>query len=417
MCKLILEEGSISKCLEMRNKRGLTPLGEALAGNHVEAMEVFIQQGAMADVLAQGFNLVHLSCGIGLTEPLVSLFDSKRSKANGSALKLVNHLSGNKDAICPLHAAVLSLSVGCIKLLLKNGADAGAVSSSGQTPLDLLNWNSAKKGTEKDEEVEEIKSLLVSAMSKRPKNEAQKSKHQQPVKIVEPAALTFESLPRLDQIKRVEALSHQLDISSLNHLNETARKALLEISRVSKVLDSMKAIAAFRKDTDYQKDVQSDHVKKAMMDIQQTNDMSKYRDDSAVLQVCSKLNKLQALLRSLGCLPPNVSILQETLAAKEGPNSIEETDKRISALELTRDSLIVRCVVEMGGRSKDDCSVPPKGPPLIPKPDPEDKASVPSSDNKWLHRIGRDVGIQIMIATLMAVFALLWIRAAANNAV
>ena len=430
VCQLLLDEGS-SKCKEMRNKRGLTPLGEALVGNHLEAMEVLIDRGSNVEFEAHGFNLLHLACGLGLPDPLGAVFDPKRSKEKkaGSTLgvKLINSISSNKEAISPLHAAVMSVSVDCVDLLLKNGADSGSLNSLNQTPLDLLNWNAVKRGSSQDEDVEEIKSLLVTAMNKRPKNQAQKAKPQVPipVKKEEPSAQSFESLVRLDQIKKVEALSNHPDISSLSHLQESARKALLEINRISKLLESIRAIAALRKDADYQKEVISNHVREAMLEIQQTNDLSKYRDDAAVLSVCSKLNKLQALLRSNGSsLPPNVSILQETLVTKEGPNSIEETNKRINTLESTREALIDRCIVAMGGRSKEDYEKDFSSAPSSRNANPdalgdqehhrEDKKDK-EAGLPWLQRTGRDIIIQIALASIMAVFALIWVKFSAKT--
>jgi ankyrin repeat protein len=420
ICQLLLLEGK-SKSIEMRNKRGLTTLGEAVLGNHVEAIEALMDRGCKVGVEAKGFNLLHLAAILGFHEPIHVLLDPKRSKQQIGGGDLVNGLSSNKEAISPLHAAIMSLSVDCVEILLKNGADPGSLSSSGQTPLDLLNWNAVKRGMEKDEDIQEIRALLTSALSKRPKKQAQ-APRPVPTRAEEPA-LSFEALPRHDQIKKVEAWSHHPDISSLSHLNESTKKALMEVSRVSKLLESLRAVAALRSDAEYQKDVLSEHVKHAMMDIQQTNDMAKYRDDRAVMQVCSKLNKVQALLRTNGSLPPNVSILQETLVANEGPNSLAETNKRIQTLESMLETITDHCISAMGGKTREEhdketAQTQVKSeplPPLLSSPDkPVDhqgtKEAVDLSMSTWTQRLGKDLLIQITVASLMMLFAFLWIR-------
>ena len=119
------------------NKRGLTPLGEAVAAGHAECAAALKASGADVRHRPSGFTLLHVAAGLGQEATLQWLLEWGADVDDAA----------NAEGYSPLHSAALGGSAACVRLLLEAGAKPDATGADGATPAALVNQR-AKGGKE-----------------------------------------------------------------------------------------------------------------------------------------------------------------------------------------------------------------------------------------------------------------------------
>jgi len=123
--------------LKVVNKRGLTPLGDAVAAGHAECAAALVAAGADESHRRGGFSLLHVAAGVGKEGTLMWLLD-RGADVNDAA---------NAEGYTPLHSAALSSDIACVRALVEAGGKLDAVGADGATPAALVNQK-AKGGKE-----------------------------------------------------------------------------------------------------------------------------------------------------------------------------------------------------------------------------------------------------------------------------
>ena len=114
--------------LRDRNKRGLTPLAEAVLAGARDAAAALVAAGAsLADAQCRGWPLLSVSAAAG----------------NADAVKWVLAARGDacapgRGGVTPLHAAASAACAPAIHALLQAGAEVDAVDDDGRAPVDVL---------------------------------------------------------------------------------------------------------------------------------------------------------------------------------------------------------------------------------------------------------------------------------------
>ena len=123
--------------LKVVNKRGLTPLGEAVAAGHAECAAALVAAGADESHRPGGFSLLHVAAGVGKEATLMWLLD-RGADVNDAA---------NTEGYTPLHSTALGGDAACVRALVEAGGKLDAVGVDGATPAALVNQK-AKGGKE-----------------------------------------------------------------------------------------------------------------------------------------------------------------------------------------------------------------------------------------------------------------------------
>ena len=123
--------------LKVVNKRGLTPLGEAVAAGHAECAAALVAAGADESHRPGGFSLLHVAAGVGREATLMWLLD-RGADVNDAA---------SAEGYTPLHSAALGGDAACVQALVEAGGKLDAVGADGATPAALVNQK-AKGGKE-----------------------------------------------------------------------------------------------------------------------------------------------------------------------------------------------------------------------------------------------------------------------------
>ena len=154
-CLELLEQGASPHA---RNSKGLTPIGEAVVGGHLDTVSS-IGDWDSACLLdrPKSFSLLHLACG-----------QSRHNIASYLVTKVPNLLNDthNPQRLSPLHSSVMVRSLPCVEALIGARCQPNLQDGSGRTPLDLIDEEpcvSSQEVAERNLEEEEarIKDMLI----------------------------------------------------------------------------------------------------------------------------------------------------------------------------------------------------------------------------------------------------------------
>ncbi|KAK9901337.1 hypothetical protein WJX75_007413 [Coccomyxa subellipsoidea] len=268
-------------CIADRNKRGLTPLGEAVASDRAGIAKALVTKGG-ADVLdhPKGWSLLHLAAAMG--------HDS-----------CVNYLLGcnvpvddvdNPEALSPLHCAALSDSVPCAKLLLAAKADPALSASDGRLAHD--------SATEKSEA---LRKLLKTSCAAKPAKNASVAPSE---KELTPAE-AFAALSTAEQAARVHRWAEIEDDAKLDKavagLPQEVKKQVSELRTTAQILKIQRAINDLHDDEDFQQDASQARMPEVVNDVRlNAAAIQKYEDDATVMHVLNKLRRFQMVIGANG---------------------------------------------------------------------------------------------------------------------
>ncbi|KIZ01849.1 hypothetical protein MNEG_6110 [Monoraphidium neglectum] len=326
----------------LANKRGLTALGEAVAGGHLDVTRHLVAAGADVHAGAGGgYNLLHVAAGLGHAGCLKLLIDSGLSPAAAGGG------SGGGDGASPLHAAALAGSVECAEALLARGADPLAASADGRLASQVVEASTPLVA-------ETLKALLQKAEAKARKGGGgAKAAAVAPPPPPEQAAAApeeeaggggdaaaayarvFGRLAAQEQERRIDGFARMAagEVAGLDFLKQDVKEAVAQVRRAQQLLACFRAVAAIHRDERFQEDAADPRVQRAIEEIKETGAIDKYATDGQVASVMGKLRKLQAVLRDNGAVRVG---MDELLPQKGGP-SLQEMmaadAARISELE------------------------------------------------------------------------------------
>eukprot|EP00879_Flechtneria_rotunda_P015925 GHRR01016654.1.p1 GENE.GHRR01016654.1~~GHRR01016654.1.p1 ORF type:complete len:602 (+),score=264.49 GHRR01016654.1:428-2233(+) len=295
------------------NKRGLSPLGEAVAVGDIAIALTLINAGAEVQWRAAGYTLLHVAAGLSKSNTLDLLLKQPKG------LELINDTS-NSDGATPLHAAAMAGSARCVQLLLTHGADAGIAGTQGQQPWEVVQAATEELQQQLVQQLQQLAGTAVSSSNKHTSEAAasgtgkDKPQPAAAAKISAPAAaggsvspvaaysIEFASLSASDQGRKVETLARMTDteLSQLGFLTDQARVAIRQVRRAHQLLSCYRAIAALRSDESFQEDASEPRVQEALREMGLSNSFDKYVDDRQVMSVAAKLKKFHAVTREAG---------------------------------------------------------------------------------------------------------------------
>ena len=176
------------------NKRGLTPLGEAVAAGDADCAAALVAAGADLRHRPSGFSLLHVAAGLGQEATLKWLLE-RGADASDAA---------NAEGYSPLHSAALGGSAACARQLLEAGAKPDATGADGATPAALVDQKA--KGGKELREVLGGKAALKHTTGSAAGQPAASPKAVQRGSDVAPAAgpaVAFLAMSEPDQLRRV----------------------------------------------------------------------------------------------------------------------------------------------------------------------------------------------------------------------
>lgn len=194
------------------------------------------------------YTLLHVAAGLGQTRTLELLVDHL-----GSSSALIND-SSNDDGATPLHAAAMAGSTATVRLLLSKGANAGIAGADGTQAWELVPdadvapstaKQQQKQGSERQQELQELQSMLKEAARQAGRTEAPRSSKvtsrsevaagtaaaaaaQSPV---EAYSEQFRQLSPAEQMRKVEAFARlpASELKAVDHLSSAAKAAIVQV--------------------------------------------------------------------------------------------------------------------------------------------------------------------------------------------
>ncbi|EIE20348.1 hypothetical protein COCSUDRAFT_83548 [Coccomyxa subellipsoidea C-169] len=268
-------------CIADRNKRGLTPLGEAVAAGRADIAKSLVTKGG-ADVLdrPKGWSLLHLAAAMGHDSCVTYLL---------SCNVPVNDVD-NPEALSPLHCAALADSVPCAKLLLGAKADPALAASDGRLAFDCA-----------PEKSEALRKLLKTSAASKP---AKASSSVQTEKELTPVE-AFAALSAAEQAARVHRWADIEDDTKLDaavtNLPQEVRKQVSDLRTTIQILKIQRAINNLHDDDDFQKDASEARMPEVVNDVRlNAAALQKYQDDTTVMHVLNKLRRFQMVIAANG---------------------------------------------------------------------------------------------------------------------
>ncbi|KAL0047124.1 hypothetical protein WJX82_007198 [Trebouxia sp. C0006] len=312
------------------NKLALTPLAEALVSGRTENAQLLVEQTAGLSHRAKGWSLLHLAASTGQPSSVALLIK------HGADV----HDKGASSELTPLHAAAMSGSVVCVKLLLEAKASTSVASSDGSLPCALVPSDHPNK-------VQLLALLKSSSSSSSATPSKQKKKNSgdqagsggtQPSFMTGPPQVqAFQALNKEAQLSRVErwAESGPEDPQVAGELKgfwSEVKKRLAEAHKTLMVLALHKVLMMLHEDEDYQRDVGDAQVMDAILnDVKQHPEkLQKYSLQPAKQNVFKKMELFTMVLKATdqrGKVP-----WQETLIPSDNPDWQEQDKQRKQGL-------------------------------------------------------------------------------------
>eukprot|EP00884_Botryococcus_braunii_P012023 jgi/Botrbrau1/20821/Bobra.0156s0048.1 len=273
----LLVKGGAKATVNEVNKRGLSPLGEAISQGHSKIAEFLIRQGADVHTLAHQWTMLHIAAGLGQAMMIPTLV---------SAGLDVND-QDNIEEVSPLHAAALGGSWPSAQALLKANADKGLLDSAQRTA-----FNRAPKGAE-------WKPLFApQAKAARP---AAKPKDPGPVS----EADKFKALSQEEKLARAAGWVGLEPGAKLDKVaadfGPSVREAILEAQKAQQFYRITQAITELHDDDDFQRLAVRPGMQDIINELRQSGDaVVKYQSDADIMEVLSKLRRFQMIVRANG---------------------------------------------------------------------------------------------------------------------
>ncbi|KAK9842348.1 hypothetical protein WJX81_007989 [Elliptochloris bilobata] len=264
-----------------RNKRGLTPLGEAVAAGHAAAAELLATQGG-GDVRdrPRGWSLAHLAAALAHPAALAVLLRHSAPAADAD----------NAEALTPLHCAALASSAECVQMLLDAGADRAAAAADGRVPRDCaLVSNSG------------LRERLATSAAPRP---AARASGKAPAAPASPAE-AFKALGEAEQARRVDRWATLDDPGARARVADGLPREILrrieDLRTTHQILAIQRAINELHEDEDFQRDATLPHVRAAVDDTRGHGErLERYASDAVVMDVMAKLRRFQMVIAANG---------------------------------------------------------------------------------------------------------------------
>lgn len=298
------------------NKRGLSALGEAVAGGHTAAAEVLLQAGADTNCRAAGYTLLHIAAGMGHKDVLQLLLQQP-----GSSAFINDALNG--DLATPLHAAAMAGSAACVQLLLQQGADAGLAGAQGLMPWQVAAADTAEVQQQLGQQLKDAagsssshakKAGVVPASSSaanskdaaaaaaRARADSAAAARPEASSPTAAYAVQFAGLNAAEQGRKVDTFARmsEQELGQLDFLSAEARQAISQVRRAQQLLTCYRAVAALRIDESFQEDASEPAVQAALHEMALANSFEKYKGERHIMAVAAKLKKFHSVMQECG---------------------------------------------------------------------------------------------------------------------
>ncbi|KAF5836055.1 hypothetical protein DUNSADRAFT_6525 [Dunaliella salina] len=151
---------------------------------------------------------------------------------------------------------------------------------------------------------------------------------------LEPLQQRFEKMSEQERIRKVDTYARMSDaeVAELPYMPPSVLPLLKQLKRAHNLLACWQPVAALRSDPNLQADLEDTRLRMFIEELQKPGvDISRYRLDSQVQSVLTKLGKLHAVLREHG---QGLKVaLADLRATPYGPNSTSETNRQLRQLE------------------------------------------------------------------------------------
>ncbi|KAK9847649.1 hypothetical protein WJX84_001663, partial [Apatococcus fuscideae] len=275
-----------------RNKRSLTPLGEAIVSGHVRAAEFLVNEGGCDPLERQkGWTLLHLAAALGLPECLGFLLQ------HGCSV----HDADNSDGFTPLHCAATGGHVSCVEALSAAKADAAAVSSSDRLAVELLPASASKELRKKLTPGGPRKSRAVPAGQQSIGAQGGAIPGLLPTQTPAEAfrALSWEA--QRAQVLRWKEMKAADRPKALVGFPAELESRLKEVEMVQQMVTIQQAIVRLHEDSDFQQDANDPAIEPAL-DIMRADPqaMERYEGNARMMRVLYKLRGFQSVIAANG---------------------------------------------------------------------------------------------------------------------
>ncbi|KAK9830686.1 hypothetical protein WJX74_002706 [Apatococcus lobatus] len=271
-----------------RNKRSLSPLGEAIVSGHPEVAACLVLEGGCNPKEKQkGWSLLHLAAALGLLECLTLLLNY------GCDIQDAD----NSDGYTPLHCAAIGGHGGCMDALLAAKADTAAVSAKDSLAVDLLSKDASKDMRQKLTPTGPRKPRPLPAGSSSEATSTESQSSQNP-------ADAFRGLNRdaqRAQMLRWKEMNPADRPKALVGLPAEVESRLKEADTVQQMVTIQKAIVRLHEDEDFQQDANDPSIEPAL-DIMRADPraMDRYEGNARMMRVLHKLRSFQGVITANG---------------------------------------------------------------------------------------------------------------------
>lgn len=311
------------------NKRGLTPLGEALLAGHAGAAGSLAAAGADPAPRPRGWPLLALAAAAGNAAAVRWLLQrGADARAAGPA------------RVTPLHAAAAAGCAPAVDALLDAGADAGAVDADGRVAADLAPAGGA--ASEVRARLAEAGGARAAAAGKPPPASTTAAE------AFATAAAAFRALSPADRVAaaaRWAAAPNDaaLDCAAAGHATAVFRHAIA--ARLARQQATIrKAVAMLHDDDDWQEWAPLARCEAAVASVRENPaSVALFQSDPQIMHVLTGLRRLQAVAAANGGHKvPHDDLFADRVAAATGAASWREADAAVLASLASQHDVHVR---------------------------------------------------------------------------